>query len=88
MEPTIEKIQECREIQKFLDKVCPRYFESHAYEWKIYGDWKFSDDYPEHIVISYAYFDWRGEYEGGEQTVPIETLIKFSKTLQNGRNNN
>ena len=88
MELTIEKIQECREIQKFLDDVCQKYFEAHAYEWEIYGDWKFSDDHPEHIVISYAYFDWRGEYEGGEQTVPIETLIKFSKTLQNERNNN
>lgn len=81
MELTIEKIQECKKVKELLDDVCPRYFESHAYDWEIYGDWKFSDDSPEYIVISYAYFDWRGEYEGGKQSVPIETLIEFSKTL-------
>jgi hypothetical protein len=81
MELTIEKIQECKKVKEFLDDVCPRYFEEHTYEWEIYSDWKFSDEYPGHIVISYAYFDWRGEYEGGEQVVPIETLIEFSKTL-------
>ena len=81
MELTIEKIQECKKVKEFLDDVCPRYFEEHAYEWEIYSDWKFSDEHPGHIVISYAYFDWRGEYEGGEQVVPIETLIEFSKTL-------
>ena len=81
MELTIEKILECKKVKEFLDEVCSRYFESHAYEWEIYSDWKFSDDQPEHIIISYAYFDWRGEYEGGEQSVPIETLIEFSKTL-------
>ena len=81
MELTIEKIQECKKVKEFLDDVCQRYFEDHAYEWEIYSDWKFSDDRPEYIVISYAYFDWRGEYEGGEQTVHIKTLIEFSKTL-------
>ena len=45
------------------------------------GGWKFSDDHPEHIVISYTYYDWRGEYEAGKQVVPIKTLIEFSKTL-------
>ena len=88
MELTIEKILECKKVKELLDVVCSRYFESHAYEWEIYGDWKFSDEHPEHIVISYAYLDWRGEYESGEQTVPIETLIEFSKTLQNERDNN
>ena len=81
MELTIEKIQECKEVKAFLDDVCPRYFEAHKDDWEIYIDWKFYDDYPDHIVISYAYFDYRGEYEGGEQVVPIETLIEFSKTL-------
>ena len=81
MELTIEKIQECKKVNEFLDDVCSRYFEDHAYEWEIYGDWKFSDEHPDYIVISYAYFDWRGEYEGGEQSVLIETLIEFSKTL-------
>lgn len=81
MELTIEKIQECKKVKELLDEVCEGYFEAHAYEWEIYGDWKFSDEHPEYIVISYAYFDWRGEYEGGEQSVPIDTLIEFSKTL-------
>ena len=58
MELTIEKIQECKKVKELLDEVCPRYFEDHAYEWEIYNDWKFSDDHPEYIVISYAYFDW------------------------------
>ena len=44
--------------------------------------WKFSDEHPEHIIISYSYFDWRGEYEAGEQTVPIKTLIEFSKRYE------
>jgi hypothetical protein len=81
MELTIEKILECKKVKEFLDDVCEKYFKTHAYEWEIYSDWKFSDDHPEHIVISYAYFDWRGEYEAGEQTVHIKTLIEFSKTL-------
>ena len=81
MELTIEKIQECKKVKELLDDVCPRYFDTHTYDWEIYSDCKFSDDHPEHIVINYAYFDWRGEYEGGEQIVPIKTLIEFSKTL-------
>ena len=81
MELTIEKIQECKKVKELLDDVCSRYFEAHTYDWEIYSGWKFSDDYPEHIVISYTYYDWRGEYEAGEQVVPIETLIEFSKTL-------
>ena len=83
MELTIEKIQECKKVKELLDEVCLRYFETHAYEWEIYSDWKFYDEYPEHIVISYAYFDWRGEYESGKQSVLIDTLIEFSKTLNN-----
>lgn len=81
MELTVEKIQECKKVKELLDDVCPRYFEANTYEWEIYSGWKFSDDHPEHIVISYTYYDWRREYEAGEQVVPIETLIEFSKTL-------
>ncbi len=81
MELTIDKIQECKQVMEFLDDVCSQYFDAHKADWEIYSDWKFSDDHLEYIVISYAYFDWIGKYEGGEQLVPIDTLIKFSKTL-------
>lgn len=81
MELTIDKIQECKEVKEFLDDVCEKYFEVHGDDWEIYGDWKFSDDHPGHIIINYAYFDYRGEYEGGEQVVPMDVLIEFSKKL-------
>lgn len=81
MELTIEKIQECKKVKEFLDEVCEKYFDEYTDDWEIYGDWKFSDDRPGHIIINYAYFDYRGEYEGGEQIVPMDVLIEFSKKL-------
>ena len=79
MELTIEKIQECREIQEFLDDVCQKYFEVHGDDWKFYGGWQFFDQ--KHILIHYGYYDWRDEYETSHEIIPIEVLIEFSKKL-------
>lgn len=79
MELTIEKIQECKKINEFLDYVCKKYFEVHCDDWKFYGGWQFFDQ--KHILLHYGYYDYRDQYETGHEFVPIETLIEFSKTL-------
>ena len=36
MELTIEKIQECKKVNEFLDEVCEKYFKTHAPDWRYY----------------------------------------------------
>lgn len=81
MELTVEKLQDFKEIKKWLDEMCEKYFRSHAPVWKYYGEWKFSDNYPNCIVIHYGYYDWRDSYESGDEIVPMDILIEFSKKL-------
>lgn len=81
MELTIEKIQECRKVKEFLDNVCEKYFEVHGPDWQSYAGWKFSDNYPNCIVINYAYYDWRDQYESGDEVIPMDVLIEFSKKI-------
>lgn len=83
MELTIEKIQECKRVKEFLDDVCEKYFKTTAPDWERYGEWKFSDNYPNHILIHYGYYDWMDHYESGDHVVPMDVLIEFSKKLQN-----
>lgn len=82
MELTIEKIQECKKVKEFLDDVCEKYFNTHGDDWKSYAGWKFSDDYPNCIVIHYGYYDWRDQYESGDEVVPMDVLIGFSKKYE------
>ena len=79
MELTIEKIQEFKKIKEFLDDVCEKYFKTHTPDWRYYGGWKFSDNYPNCIVIHYGYYDWRDQYESGDEVIPMDVLIDFSK---------
>ena len=81
MKLTIEKIQECKKVKEFLDEVCEKYFDATAPDWRYYGGWKFSDDYPNCILIHYGYHDWRNQYESDDHVVPMDVLIEFSKTL-------
>lgn len=81
MELTIEKIQECKKVKEFLDDICEKYFETHEDDWKSYAGWKFSDNYPYCVIIHYAYYDYRDQYESGELIVSMDVLIEFSKKL-------
>ena len=83
MELTIEKIQECKKVKEFLDDVCEKYFKTYAPDWRYYGGWKFSDNYPNCIVIYYGYYDWRALYESGDEVIPMDVLIEFSKRYKN-----
>lgn len=79
MELTIEKIQECKKLYELLDLICKEYFEVYGDYWKSYAGWKFSDNYPYCIIIHYAYYDYRDQYESGELVVSMDVLIEFSK---------
>ena len=79
MELTIEKIQECKKVNEFLDEICEKYFNTHGDDWKFYAGWKFFD--PNYIIIHYGYYDWRDQYESGDEIIPMDVLIEFSKTL-------
>ena len=79
MELTIEKIQECKKVKRFLDEICEKYFEVHGDDWKSYAGWQFLD--PNYIIIHYSYYDYRDHYESGDEIVPMDALIEFSKTL-------
>ena len=79
MELTVEKLQEFKEIKRLLDDVCEKYFMTHSVDWKSYAGWKFSDNYPNCIVIHYAYYDYRDQYESGDEVIPMDVLIEFSR---------
>ena len=83
MELTIEKIHEYKKVKEFLDDVCEKYFNTHGDDWKSYVGLKFSDDYPNCIVIHYGYYDWRDQYESGDEVIPMDVLIEFSKRYKN-----
>lgn len=82
MELTIEKIQEHKKVKEFLDEVCEKYFKATAPDWRYYGGWKFSDNYPNCIVIHYGYYDYRDQYESGDEVIPMDVLIEFSKRYE------
>lgn len=80
MELTIEKIQEYKKVKEFLDEVCEKYFKTHAPDWRYYVGWKFSDNYPNCILIHYGYYDWRGQSRKRcDEVIPMDVLIEFSK---------
>lgn len=81
MELTIDKIQEYKKVKEFLDEVCEKYFRTHCDDWKSYAGWKFSDSYPNCVVLHYGYFDWMDQYESGDEVIPMDALIEFSKKL-------
>lgn len=81
MELTIKKIQECKKVKELIDKICKKYFETREPNWRCYGGWKFSDDYPNCVIIAYGYYDYRDNYECGDHVVPMDVLIEFGKTL-------
>lgn len=81
MELTIEKIQEYKKVKEFLDEVCEKYLEATAPDSRYCRGWEFSDSYPNYIIIHYAYYDWRGQYKSGDEVIPMDVLIEFSKTL-------
>lgn len=81
MELTIEKIQECRAVKEFLDEVCEKYFKATAPESRYYSGWEFLDNHPNCISIHYVYYDWRDQYESGDEVIPMDVLIEFSKKL-------
>lgn len=81
MELTIEKIQEHKKVKEFLDEVCKEYFEVYGDYWKSYAGWKFSDNYPYCVIIHYAYYDYRDQYESGDEVIPMDVLVEFSKKL-------
>lgn len=80
MELTIEKIQEYKKVKKFLDEVCEKYFEVHGDDWKSYCGWQFLD--PNYIIIHYSYYDYRDQYENGDEIVPLDVLIEFSNRYE------
>jgi hypothetical protein len=78
----LKKYRNARKFKEFLDEVCKKYFETHAPDWRYYAGWKFSDNYyPNCIVIHYGYYDWRDQYESGDEVIPMDVLIEFSKKL-------
>lgn len=81
MELTIEKIQECNKVKKFLDDVCEKYFNTHGDDWKFYSGWEVLG--PNYIIIHYGYYDWRDQYESGDEVIPMDVLIEFSKQHEN-----
>lgn len=81
MELTIEKIQECKKVKEFLDEVCEKYFNTHGDDWKSYSGWQFFG--PNYIIIHYGYYDWRDQYESGDEVIPMDVLIEFSKQYEN-----
>lgn len=81
MKLSVKKLREFKRIQTILNEVCEKYFHATAPDWRYYGGWKFSDEYPNCILIHYGYYDWKDQYESGDHVVPMDVLIEFSKKL-------
>lgn len=84
MELTIEKIQEYKKVKNFLDDICEKYFNTHGDDWKFYTGWQFLD--PSYIIIHYSYYDYKDQYENGDEIIPMDVLIEFSKCYGKDKN--
>lgn len=69
-------IQKYKEIQKLIDPLVKRYFETYYEDWQHFSDWNF-DDMGESIIINYSYLDYNDNWEYDSIEISLDKVIEM-----------
>lgn len=69
-------IKRYKEVEKLIDPLVKRYFETYYEEWKHFSDWDF-DDMGENIIINYSYLDYNDEWESDSIDISLDKIIEM-----------
>ena len=69
-------IKKYKEIQKLIDPLVKRYFETYYEDWRHFSDWDF-DDTGENVIINYSYLDYNDEWDNDSITISLNRIIEM-----------
>ena len=71
-----KSIKKYKDIQKLIDPLVKRYFETYYEEWQHFSDWDF-DDMGENIIINYSYLDYNDNWEYNSIDISLDKIIEM-----------
>ena len=69
-------IKEYKEIQKLIDPLVKKFFETYYEEWEHFSDWNF-DDTGENVIINYSYLDYNDEWTHDSIDISLNKIIEM-----------
>ena len=69
-------IKTYKEIQKLIDPLVKRYFETYYEDWRHFSDWNF-DDMGENVIINYSYLDYNDNWECDSIDISLDRIIEM-----------
>ena len=69
-------IKKYKEVEKIIDPLVKRYFETYYEEWQHFSDWHF-DDIGENIIINYSYLDYNDDWEYDSIDISLDRIIEM-----------
>lgn len=71
-----KSIKKYKDIQKLIDPLVKKYFETYYEEWGHFSDWDF-DDIGENIIINYTYLEYNDEWEFDSIDISLDKIIEM-----------
>mgnify|MGYP006394480221 CR=1 FL=1 len=68
-------IKEYKEIQKLIDPLVKRFFESYYEDWWHFKNWDFDD--AGDVIINYSYLDYNDDWEYDSISVSLYKIIEM-----------
>ena len=69
-------IKRYKEVEKLIDPLVKRYFETYFEEWQHFSDWYF-DDIGENVIINYSYLDYNDNWDYDSIDVSLDKIIEM-----------
>lgn len=69
-------IKKYKEIQKLIDPLVKKYFETYYEDQRHFSDWDF-DDNGENVIIKYSYLDYIDEWCHDSIDIPLNKIIEM-----------
>lgn len=71
-----KSIKKYKDIQKLIDPLVKKYFETYYEEWKHFNDWDF-DYNGENVIINYSYLDYNDDWESSSIDISLDKIIEM-----------
>ena len=71
-----KSIKKYKEIQKLIDPLVMRYFETYYEDWRHFSNWYF-DDTGENVIINYSYLDYTDNWDYDSIDIPLDNIIEM-----------
>lgn len=68
-------IKKYKDIQKLIDPLVKRFFETYYEEWQHFSDWDFDDNGD--IIINYSYLDYNDDWENDSIDISLDRIIEM-----------